>query len=97
MDDLGLPSDAELERALFRYLAARRPVEPASVYGPLADQFALTVTQRTVPLEDNSTPEWSNRVQAAQASLRQKGLLLETLTVWGLSEYGMKVAQSRTV
>lgn len=97
MDDLELPSEAEVERALFRYLAARRPVEPASVYGPLADQFGLSVTQRTAPIADNSTPEWSNRVQAAQTSLRQKGLLLETLSVWGLSDYGLKLAQSKTV
>lgn len=97
MDDLGLPSDSELEGALFRYLAARRPVEPASVYGPLADIFKLTPTQRIAPLGESQTPEWSNRVQAAQARLVQKGLLSAEPGYWGLSDYGQQVAKSRSV
>ena len=92
--ELGLPTYLAVAEALLAYLADNGASEPMKVYGPLADQFGLSETQRLTPRADNSTPLWSNRVQWARRSLKDKGYLAPKLGVWALSEAGLVAASA---
>lgn len=87
-----LPSYRDTEQALLGYLLNNGPVEPKRVYGPLADMFGLSASQRTRTRRDNSTPLWNNRVQWGRQGLKDKGYLTGARGVWELTAEGLKAA-----
>lgn len=91
------PPQVEVEKRVLVELRLRgRPVAPSELYGPLADQFGLSVSQRHAPRPtqpDSSDPAWHNHVRYARRRLVDIGLMNRMpRNMWSLTARGLEAA-----
>ena len=75
--DPNIPDTGDVQRALLFYLAdLAAPRTAQEVYRALAEQFGLSLSQRTRRMPNQAEPHWHNRVRTAKIISFEKGWLI---------------------
>ena len=93
----GFPQYSEIEEALLLliYSKPKHQVKSSLTYGPLADEFELSVSERDIPTNDGLRPKWNNMVQWARNELLKKGYLNNSPRgIWQLSDAGIAASEN---
>lgn len=92
-------TQSRVEKELLQYLAAQpRAIEPAKLYGPLAEKCGVSAAAQTAPRRDRNESAWNNLVQQARRRLVNLRYVAKPPPkgLWALTATGRETAAALT-